>query len=69
MTSTSPNSVHILRIENVQHKIRFFLNDILLESLDVLVSELTSREIYVSATLYESGQEVGLVCEPFRDAL
>ena len=67
LTSTSPNLVHELRIVYLDDAIQFVLNGVALRSLDIRVSELTSQNIFVSATLYESSQEVGLLGEPFHD--
>ena len=67
LTSTSPNMVHELQINYADEMIRFVLNDVPLTSLDIRVSELTSQNIFISATLYESGQEIGLLGEPFHN--
>ena len=67
LTSTSPHVVHELRIMHLDNRIQFVLNGVPLSSLHIQVSELTSPDIFVSATLYESSQEVGLLGEPFHD--
>lgn len=64
-SSTNPNATHRLRVSyDPDGFVRFELNDERIESASISERHFSGKAIYVAATMYESGQELGICGTP-----